>query len=147
MGKFSLGLIVMVLLTACGAGGAAPASVSAAAKPGAVKVDIVYLNHPPVRPVLDEVNALLDKYGDRVSVSHYDFDSTEGAAFAKAKGLIEHTPIAIFINGTMEFTNNNRAIKFFSFPQNQGTGMVADGTWTLDDLKAALDQATGQHTP
>jgi hypothetical protein len=147
MGKLSLGLIVIFLLTACGAGNAAPASSSASAKPGAVKVEIAYLNHPPVRPVLTEVNTLLDKYGDQVSVTRYDFDSTDGAAFAKTKGLMEHTPIAIYINGSMDFKNNNRAVKFYSFPQNQGTGIVADGNWTMDDLQAALDQATGKHTP
>lgn len=147
MGKLSFGLIVLFLMAACGSGTGAPQSAGLTAKPDAVKVEIAYLNHPPVRPVLTEVNALLDKYGDKLSVTRYDFDTTDGAAFAKSKGLIEHTPIAIFINGSMDFKNNSRAVKFYSFPQNQGTGIVADGNWTIDDLRLVLDQATGKQAP
>jgi Skp family chaperone for outer membrane proteins len=60
--------VLAVLLAACGTtNAAAPAPNAAAAKPGAVTVEVVYLNHPPLRPVLAEVDQLLAKYGDRVS--------------------------------------------------------------------------------
>jgi hypothetical protein len=134
--------LLVVLLAAC-----SPATVSTGESggtlpPGTVTVDIAYLNHPPVRPVLDEVNKLLDSYGPKVSVQRYDFDTPEGAAFAQTHNLTEHVPIAILVNGSMDAKVNGRDVKFYSFPQGQGagTGMVLDGAWTLDDLRAVLDQ-------
>jgi len=133
--------VLVLLLAACGTS-AAPTAENQDVKPGMVMVDMIYLNHPPVRPVLTEVDKLLVNYGERVSVARYDFDTPEGADFAKAKGLTEHTPLAIFINGSMEFTVGGRAVKFYSFPQGQSTGMVPEGGWTIEDLQQALDEAT-----
>jgi|SRR5579859_5055868 len=142
MKKYFLLAVLATVLAACGTTNAgAPA---ASAKPGVVTVEVAYLNHPPVRPVLSDIDKLLATYGDKVSVSRYDFDTPEGTAFAKAKGITEHTPIAIFVNGSMELTLNGRDVKFYSFPQGQGTGMVAGGAWTVQDLQQALDQATGK---
>ena len=143
--KYFLLPVLAVLLAACGPTTvAAPAPRAAAAKPGTVTVEVAYLNHPPLRPVLAEVDKLLANYGDRVSVTRYDFDTPEGAAFAKAKGLTGHTPLAIFVNGSMQFTLNGRTVKFYSFPQGQGTGMVPDGGWTMQDLQQVLDEATSK---
>ena len=144
MNKYFWLPVLALWLTACGATNAAAPASAATAKPGAVTVDIAYLNHPPVRPVLAEVDKLLATYGDRVSVARYDFDTPEGQAFAKTKSLTEHTPVAIFINGSMQFTVSGRAVKFYSFPQGQGTGMVPGGGWTMTDLQAVLDQATAK---
>ena len=55
---------------------------------------------------------------------------------------MEHTPIAIFVNGEIEFDLGGRTVKFHSFPQGAGTGMVAEGVWTMADLRAVLDQVT-----
>jgi len=143
--KYFLLPMLAVLLAACGTTSvAAPAPRAAAAKPGAVTVEVAYLNHPPLRPVLAEVDKLLANYGDHVSVTRYDFDTPEGEAFAKAKGLTGHTPLAIFINSSMQFTLNGRTVKFYSFPQGQGTGMVPDGGWTMQDLQQVLDEATSK---
>ena len=68
----------------------------------------------------------------------------EGEAFAKAKELTGHTPLAIFVNGSMQFTLNGRTVKFYSFPQGQGTGMVPDGGWTIQDLQQVLDEAASK---
>ena len=143
--KYFLLSVLATLLAACGTTiGAAPAPRAAAAKPGAATVEVAYLNHSPVRPILAEVDQLLVKYGDRVSVTRYDFDTPEGDAFAKAKGLTEHTPLAIFVNGSMEFTLDGRAVKFYSFPKGQGNFMVPDGGWTIEDLQRVLDEATSK---
>jgi len=143
--KYFLLPVLALLLAACGTTNvAAPAPRAAAGKPGAVTVEVAYLNHPPLRPALSEVDKLLANYGDRVSVTRYDFDTPEGEAFAKAKGLTGHTPLAIFINGSMQFTLNGRTVKFYSFPQGQGTGMVPEGGWTVQDLQQVLDEATSK---
>jgi len=104
-------------------------------------VEIAYLNHSPVKPVLTQVDDLLKQYGDRVQVSRYDFGTPEGETFAQDRDLTIHTPLAIFIDGSMEATIGDRTVKFYSFPQGQGTGVVDSGAWTIDDLRQALDEA------
>ncbi len=121
-----------------------PAILSSPAGGGGVTVDIAYLDHPPVVAVLDEVNTILTKYASRISVHRYDLDTPAGSAFAQARKLTEHTPLAIFINGTMEMNRDGRHVRFFSFPQGQGTGVVPEGSWTLEDLDAALGHAAGK---
>jgi hypothetical protein len=145
MKRTLLWLTFGLLLAACGSSSATNPN-NPAPKPGTVTVEVVYLNHPPVRPVLQDVNKLLATYGNRVSGAWYDFDTPAGADFAKAKGLTGHTPLAIYINGSMDFKLDGRAVKFSSFPQGQdmGMGMVADGDWTIQDLQRVLDQATSK---
>jgi hypothetical protein len=113
------------------------------ARPGVATVDILYLNHSPLRPTLTAVDEVLASYGDRVEVNRYDVDTPEGETFAKAHKLTGHTPLAIFINGSMDLTVDGRQVKFFSFPKGQGTFMAPAGSWTVEDLDAALAQATG----
>jgi len=138
---FLVALLLSLFLISCGRGDdSIPGRPTV--PPGVVAVEVVYLNHPPVRPVLAEVDNLLTAYGEQVNVARYDFDTPEGEAFAKARKLTEHTPLAIFINGSMEFRVNGRAVKFYSFPQGQGTGIVPDGAWTVEDLRQVLDQVT-----
>ena len=125
-------LSLLLLLAACGTDRAS----------GPVQIEIISLDHAPIRPAAQEVMAVAAEYGDKVIVQSYNFDTPEGAAFAEERGLTEHTPIAIFVNGKIEFELNGRPVIFHSFPQNGGTGMVPDGQWTMDDLRAVLDQAT-----
>ncbi len=132
---------VILTLTACGSGTPAPV---VPVPSGTATVDILYLNHPPVLPVLDQVAALLKPYGDKVKVTRYDFDTTEGAAFAQKMGITGHDPLAIFVNGSQSFNLDGRTVTFNSFPQGAGTGMVPDGEWTTDDLDAVLKIVTGQ---
>lgn len=107
-----------------------------------VLVEIISLDHSPIRPAVQEVKDVAAEFDDKVTVQSYNFGTPEGAAFAEAHGLSEHTPIAVFINGEMEFEVDGHPVKFYSFPQNTGTGMVAEGVWTMDDLQAVLDQET-----
>jgi FtsH-like protein len=109
------------------------------ARPGAATVDVIYMNHPPVRPVVSEIDQLLATYGDRLSVTHYEFNQPDGQAFARAKGLTGHTPMAIFVNGSMESTAGGHTVRYYRFPKGRGPGMMPDGDWTLEDLRLALD--------
>ncbi len=131
-----LALIAALMLSAC-SGSPSPTS-------GAVTVEIVFLNHPTIRKVLTQVDSTLAAYGDKVSVTRYDFDTPEGAAFAKKKGLSGHIPLAIFVNGLQTFGVNGRQVTFESFPQGAGTGVVPDGAWTVADLDAVLKSVVGK---
>jgi hypothetical protein len=132
---------VILVLTACGAG--TPEAVVPASSETAT-VDIVYLNHPPVLPVLQDVDAVLKTYGDKVKVTRYDFDTPDGAAFAQKMGIKGHDPIAIFVNGSQSFDLDGHTVIFNSFPQGGGTGMVPDGAWTVADLDTVLKKILGQ---
>lgn len=125
----------IVVFAGCGGG-------TRAVTPGVVTVDIAYLDHAPVLAVLDQVNRVLAKYGDRLKVSRFDLVTPAGEAFATAKRLTGHTPLAIYINGSMDVTLNGHHVRFYSFPQGEGTGTVAEGGWTLGALDATLAQAT-----
>ena len=134
-------------LATCGShpGSKAGASASGgAASSGVVTVDIIALQHPPVLPILGQIDQLLGLYGGQVHVTHYDFDTKEGASFAKKKGLSGHIPLVVFTNGKDTFTLDGRKITFESFPQGQGTFMVANGAWTMADLEAVLKQVVGK---
>jgi len=111
--------------------------------PEAVTVDIAYLDHAPVLAVLDQVTRVLAKYGDRLKVARYDLETPAGTAFAERKHLTGHTPLAIFINGSMDVTEGGHHIRFFRFPEGQGTRMVPAGGWSMALLDAALAHATG----
>ena len=132
MRKLALFLFLTLVLAACGGG----------QTNGPVQVEIISLDHAPIRSAMQEAIDVAAEYGDKVMVQSYNFDTPEGAAFAEAHGLMEHTPIAIFVNGEMEFEVDGRTVIFHSFPQGAGTGMVAEGAWTMVDFRAVLDQET-----
>lgn len=132
MRKRIIFLFLMFVLAACGGG----------QEDGPVQVEIISLDHAPIRPAVQEALDLAAEYGDKVAVQSYEFGTPEGDAFAEERGLTEHTPIAIFVNGEMEFEVNGRTVKFYSFPQGEGTGMVAEGVWTMADLRAVLEKET-----
>lgn len=140
-----LGLAALVIVAGCGQIAAASSGQGGASggTPGVATVDVLYLNHPPVRPVISQVDEVLKKYGDKVKVTRYDAETDQGQSFAKSRGITEHEPIVIFINGSDEAKVNGQQVKFVSFPKGQGTGMVPDGVWSMQDLDAALAQATG----
>ena len=129
-----LALMTSVLLVAC--------SSSGSEADGPVRVAIISLDHAPIRPATEQVSDLAAEYGEDVTVSIYHFGTPEGDSFAADNGITDHTPIAIFVNGESEFDiDDGRTVQFLSFPQGEGTGIVADGDWTIDDLRAVLDQA------
>ena len=125
-------------------GSSSGSSPSTATTTGTPKVEIAFLNHPPVLGALAEVDKLLASYGDKVTVIRYDLGTDKGATFAKSKRLTGHVPLAIFVNGAMDIRLKDHTVKFYSFPQGQGTFMIASGSWTVEDLRQALDQALGR---
>jgi hypothetical protein len=138
-----LGAMLAFSVVACNghSEGGTSGSSSAAAAAGTARVEIAFLNHPPVLGALTDVNTLLTSYGNKVSVTRYDLETDQGAAFAKSKRLAGHVPLAIFVNGAMEVRLKDRTVKFYSFPQGKGTWMVASGSWTVEDLRQTLDRA------
>jgi len=137
---FLIGLIAFSISACKGTSGISTNSSSSSAP----TVDVLFLNHPPVREVLIKVDPILASYGDQIKVTRYEFDTAEGADFAKQKGVKDHMPLIIYINGSKSFDLDGQKITFESFPQGEGTAMMAAGSWTIADLDAALKKATGK---
>lgn len=116
-----------------------PASSSNAGSTGAKQVEIIYLAHPPVQPIVDEISAIVREQGIEPVI--YNFDSSEGKEFAKDKKITEHVPIVIYIDGKNEFEVAGQQVKFYSFPADiDGAFPVQGGSWTSEDLIAVLQE-------
>jgi len=98
-----------------------------------VDVDLVYLNHPPVQPVLKDIDQVLADYEGKVSVSRYDADTPEGKEFTDEHDLTGHVAIAVLIDGKVSFKG---------FPTGEAPIKSAEGDWEIEDLDAALRQRT-----
>jgi len=56
------------------------------------------------------------------------------------KGINQHLPLVIWIAGKPNVSVNGKQIQFVGFPTGAGPASF-QGKWTLNDLRAALDQA------
>ena len=109
-----------------------------------VQIDVLYLNHGPMRPTLRELRTLFPEYGDKIMVSWYDFESDEGQRFKSKMGINHHIPLVIWVDGRSELMNNGRKIKFEGFPTGSGPSFF-QGKWKLEDLAGVLDRVTGSN--
>ena len=128
---FSFFIIGVVLFTA-------PA-VSFSKTP--VHIDVLYMNHGPLQSTLRELRALFPKYGDKVTVSWYDFKSNAGERFKAKMGISHHTPLVIWVDGRSELMHGGRTIRFEGFPTGSGPSFF-QGKWKLEDLAVILDRLT-----
>ena len=109
-----------------------------------VQIDILYLDHGPMQPTLRKLRALFPNYGDKITVSWYDFESAEGARFKSKMGITGHLPMAIWIDGQSELMNNGLKINFQGFPSGSGPSFF-QGKWKFEDLANILDRVTGKN--
>jgi hypothetical protein len=109
-----------------------------------VPIDILYMNHGPMQPTLRELRALFPRYGDKIIVSWYDFESEAGGRFKAKKGIDYHTPLIIWVDGRTELVSDGRTLKLEGFPTGSGPSFF-QGKWKIKDLVAVLDQATGRN--
>jgi hypothetical protein len=110
-----------------------------AAKPP--RVEVLYMNHGPLMDTLDKMKSVFSSYGNRISVSWYEFYSKQGEDFKAEKGINQHVPLVIWIDGNEVVKLGQRQVKFEGFPTGAGPAFF-QGKWTIDDLRAALDQVT-----
>jgi hypothetical protein len=106
-----------------------------------VKIEVLYMNHGPLLPSIEQIKQVFSKYGNKISASWYDFETKEGEQFMAKKGVTQHVPLVIWFDGKSAFTVNGKEIKFVGFPTGAGPAAF-QGKWTMDDLRLALDQIT-----
>ena len=138
MKKILLGCVLLAMLSLFPSAYEASAY---AAKP--TRVEVLYLNHGPLLDTLDKMKNVFSAYGDKISVSWYDFESKAGEDFKAKKGINQHVPLVIWIDGDEVVKLGQREIKFVGFPTGAGP-VFFQGKWTIEDLKTALDQATAK---
>jgi hypothetical protein len=118
--------------------------IPATALPAApVSVEILFMNHGPLLSTIKGIKELCNGYGKALTVSWYDSDSPEGEKFMDKKGVHQHVPLVIWIAGKPTVKVKGKEIQFAGFPTGSGPASF-QGNWTLDDLRGALDQATGK---
>ena len=116
-------------------------SAHASAKP--TKIDVLYMNHGPLMDTINKMKTIFSGYGDKLVVSWYDFDSPDGEKFMASKGIKQHVPLVIWIDGNPKAALGAKEVTFAGFPTGSGPAFF-QGKWTMDDLKAALDQSTAK---
>lgn len=102
-----------------------------------VRVEILYMNHGPMQPTLRALKALFQRYAGKAQVSWYDFDADSGKAFMKKKGIHEHIPLLIYLNGAYSLRIGDRNMSFMGFPTGAGPYQF-QGKWSLNDLESAV---------
>lgn len=137
-----------LLLTGCTADKATDAGTTAAPPvsslaPGVHSVEVIYLDHPPIKPVVAEVDAVLAKYAGKVSVSKLPADGAAGERRAKDLGLSGHVAVVIAIDGSTQADVSGRTVRFEGFPAGKSPIESAQGSWSIGDLDAVLAQRTG----
>jgi hypothetical protein len=108
---------------------------------GPVVVDVLFMNHGPLRPTLDQLKDLFAKYGDKLSVRWHDFESQEGETFMAKMGITSHVPLVIWINGKDSMDIDGTSCTFSGFPSGSGPATF-QGKWTLEQVGKALDSVT-----
>jgi hypothetical protein len=108
-----------------------------------IKVEVLYMNHGPLQASLQQIRDIFSRYESKIAVSWYDFETKEGEQFMAKKGVTQHVPLIIWLDGKSSFTVNGKEIKFIGFPTGAGPGAF-QGKWTMDNLRLALDQITNK---
>jgi hypothetical protein len=107
--------------------------------PQPLTVEVLYMDHGPMQPSLRALRSLFPKYGNKIKVFWYDFESEEGARFKSKKGIDKHIPLIIWLEEKSTLRVNGRSVTFSGFPEGTGP-FFARGEWTLEELKMALDE-------
>jgi hypothetical protein len=125
-------LFASILLSSPGQG--------SAANQKEVQLDILYMNHGPMRPTIAKIKALLGNYGDTVQASWHDVDQASGKAYMKKQKIVGHIPMLITIDEQSDFRIDGRDVKLQGFPTGASPFKRVEGNWSLDDLQQILDK-------
>jgi hypothetical protein len=109
-----------------------------------VRIDVLFMNHGPMRPTLRDLKDLFSRYAGKIAVSDYDSESEEGEAFKSKMGITRHIPLVIWIDRESTVQVNGKPVTFSGFPTGSGPSFY-QGKWKIGDLEMALDQATSKH--
>ncbi len=108
-------------------------------------IEIIALPHSPVQTALKPVRDFLAGLGGKVKVVELDAESPAGEKRLSALGLKGHIPILLVINGSDQSKRpDGTAVLFKDFPAQPGQKLGINGTWSVADFEAAVNQAIGK---
>ena len=102
------------------------------------QMDILFMNHGPMRPTIAKIRTLLTEY-PHVQAAWHDFDTDSGKRFMKQEKLQGHIPLLIMLNRQSSFNLDKRDILLKGFPTGASPFKQVEGNWSIDDLKRILD--------
>ncbi|BEQ15335.1 hypothetical protein [Desulfoferula mesophila] len=102
-----------------------------------VKVDVLFMNHGPMQPVIKSLKEILARHSLAASASWHDFETASGQDFMRRKGLAGHIPLLVFINDSSTWQVQGRKVTFVGFPNGYGPYQF-QGQWSLADLDRLL---------
>ena len=108
-----------------------------------VKIEVLYMNHGPLQDTLVKLKNLFAELSGNVNVTWYDFESSEGEAFKAKKGINQHVPLVIWINGSTKVKLGQQEFVFWGFPTGAGPAFF-QGKWSVEILKQAIEQTIGK---
>ena len=88
----------------------------------------------PLMETLNQLKKLFSDYGDRIAVTWYDFDTKEGKEFMAKKGIRQHVPLVIWVDGKPKSTLGEREVTFAGFPAGSGPSFYQGGPRTTSAL-------------
>jgi hypothetical protein len=143
MKKILLGFLFLVFIFFLSSAFDAGAYAASAYTAKPTRVDVLYMNHGPLMDTLSKIRSVFASYGNKIHVSWYDFESKEGEDFKAKKGINQHVPLIVWIDGNEVVKLGQKQVKFVGFPTGAGPAFF-QGEWTIDDLRAALDEVTAK---
>ncbi|HCT83690.1 MAG TPA: hypothetical protein DF296_00640 [Candidatus Margulisbacteria bacterium] len=95
------------------------------------RVEVVVVGateHGPMQPTVKAIKDVAAKYGNKVKLTIYSFESEEGIKYMEAHTLTAH--LNIVINGKYKYPVNDKVVTFQWFEGQQ---------WTKKDLDAVIN--------
>jgi len=137
MNKFNfIKILYVVVLLLCVIGcGRKEEKNEPATKKQVLVVEILYMNHGPVQPVLKKMRSEFIQFENEVEFKWYDFE--KDIEFKNKKGIDSHIPLIIWINDSNIAEIDGAQVKFAGFPKNDGP-KFARGTWEISQLVEAI---------
>ena len=108
-----------------------------------IQIDVLYMNHGPLAPTLEELRSVTSHYGKRVAVAWHDSETDEGRRFMAEKKLTGHIPLVIWVNGSPRQQVAGREVNFTGFPTGSGPAPF-QGKWSMADLRQVLDRLAAE---
>jgi hypothetical protein len=102
-------------------------------------VEVISLPHWPVQDALKPIDEVLAKFGDKILVIKLNADEEDGKKRLKSVGQKGHIPALILIDGMYRYTRpDGTRVEFINFPGGTNSPMGIDGSWTPEDVEAAV---------
>lgn len=102
-------------------------------------VEVIAMSHWPVQDALEPIYNVLAKFGDKILVIKLNIEEADGKNRMKSVGQKGHIPVLVLIDGMYRHTlPNGTSVEFINFPGGSSSPMGVNGTWTPEDVEAAV---------